>query len=121
MANNKLQTFGPIAISNSAGNLFNPPTLTGGVNVSGSNTYIVLRKLTVLNKTNANATVSFWKGLTGATTAGTEWWGTSMTVPANGNIQYAGQLVLEVADFLVGQASAATTLVITAEGEIGVR
>ena len=121
MANNKLLRIGPVAIPSSAGNLVNPPTLTGGVNVGGSNTFLTLRHMVITNKTNANATVSLYIGLTGATSAGTEFWAIQRTVPANSAIEFGGQLVLEVADFLVGVASAGTTLVFEAEGELGIR
>jgi len=121
MAGNKIQTSGPIALTNAAANLLNPPTLTGGVNVAGTNTYMIIRHMVVTNKTANFATVTFYKGLSGATTAGTEFWAVARTVPPNITIEFGGILVLEAADFLVGLANASTTLTFEAEYEIGIR
>ncbi len=121
MAGNKLQRTGPLAITNAAANLMNPPTLTGGVNVGGSNTYLIIRHIIVNNKTSSFATVSLYIGATGASAAGTEFWATARTVPPNTAIEYFGAVTLEAADFLVGLANASTTLTFEAEYEIGIR
>lgn len=120
MASNKIFNFGPVAIANAAGNLLNPPTATGGVNGGSSNNYVVLRHIRVVNKTAGAATFSLFKGATGASAAGTEVVGSSLNVPANSFVDWYGTMRFDTADFLVGSASAAATLTIQGEGEIGV-
>jgi hypothetical protein len=65
-------------------------------------------------------TFSLYIGATGANAAGTEFMGTATSVPANSYIDWYGAVPLDIADFLVGGASAATSLTIQGEGEIGV-
>lgn len=122
MAQNKRVTFGPIALTNTlTTNILNPPTTTGGVNCGTPNTYVILTHVRIVNKTATAATCSFWKGLTGANTAGTEVIAQGTSIPANSYLDWYGNLALDVADFLVGGASVATTLTFQAEGEIGLR
>lgn len=121
---NKPVRFGPVAIAASAGNLFNPGTLTGGVNMpSGANLYFLLRKIRIINKSANTETYSLFIGATGGSAAGTEFGGSATPIAAKSfvDIPCGGQgLRLDVADFLTGLASTVTTLVIEAEGEIGV-
>ena len=116
--------FGPIALTNTyTTNLLNPPTATGGVNGGSSAQQILLNHIRIVNKTGSDATFRLFLGLTGANTAGTEIIGYDMTVPANDAVDwYAGGqgLVIDSADFLVGGASASTTLTIEGEGSIRV-
>ncbi len=122
MAANKTIRIGPVALSATlTTNIVNPPTLTGGVNApSGSNTYLVLKHIRVVNKTGGAVTCSFWLGATGANAAGTEVIGTGLSIPANSYMDWYGLLRLDVGDFLVGGAGAGTSLSFEAEGEIGV-
>ena len=121
MASNRPFRFGPIALTTTlTANLLNPPAASGGVNAGSSGQYIVLRHVRILNKTGSAATFSLWLGATGANAAGSEVIGTAKSVPANDSIDWYGQMRLDVADFLVGGASANTTLTIQGEGEIGV-
>jgi len=121
MAANKTFRFGPIALTNTlTTNLLNPATATGGVNGGSSSQYIVLKHIRIVNKTAGAVTCSFWLGLTGANTAGTEVIGNGLSVAANSFIDWYGLLRLDAADFLVGGASANTSLTIQGEGEIGV-
>lgn len=122
MAQNKTFRFGPIALTATlTTNLLNPATTTGGVNGGGSgNLYIVLKHIRIVNKTAGAVTCSFWLGATGANAAGTEVIGQGLSVAANSYVDWYGLLRLDVADFLVGGASAGTSLSITGEGEIGV-
>lgn len=118
---NKTTRYGPIALTNTyTTNILNPPTASGGVNAGSSSQYILLRHVRVVNKTNANATFRLWLGATGANAAGTEVIGYDTVVPANGAFDWYGVLRIDAADFLVGGASAATTLTFEAEGEQGV-
>ena len=121
MAQNKTFRFGPVALSNTlTTNVLNPPTATGGVNAGSSAQYIVLRRIRIVNKTAGAVTFSLWLGATGANAAGTEVIGTGLSIAANSAFDWYGQLRLDAADFLVGGASAATSLTIEGEGEIGV-
>lgn len=121
MAANKLFRFGPVALTTTlTTNILNPPTASGGVNAGSSSQYIILRKLTIVNKTSSAATFSLWLGATGANAAGTEVMGSGRSVPANGVIEIICMLRLDAADFLVGGAGTAAALTITGEGEIGV-
>lgn len=122
MASNKTFRFGPIALTGTyTTNLLNPATTTGGTNGGGSgNLYLVIRHIRIVNKTGTAATYRLFIGATGGNAAGTEFMGYDASVPANGNVEWFGALRLDTADFLVGGASAATTLTIEGEGEIGV-
>ncbi len=121
MASNKTFRFGPIALTTTlTTNLLNPPTATGGTNGGSSSQYIILRHIHILNKTGTAATFSLWIGATGANTAGTEFWGTGVSVPANDFKDWYGMVRIDAADFLVGGAGTGTALTIEAEGEIGV-
>jgi len=118
---NKTFRFGPIALTNTlTTNLLNPPTATGGTNGGSSAQYIILKHIRWVNKTAGAITFSHWLGATGANAAGTEVLGQGKSVPANDYIDWYGYLRLDSADFLVGGASANTSLSIEGEGEIGV-
>jgi hypothetical protein len=101
---------GPVALSNVlTTNIYNG---AGG----SSLIYDVVRHIHVVNKTGANVTFSIWLGATGANAAGTEVFN-GQSVPANDTFDFYCSLRLGSADFLVGGASAATSLTITIEGE----
>ena len=120
---NKAFRFGPIAIANAAGNLLNPGTTTGGVNSTASpyqNLRIILTHIRIVNKTGGAVTFSLYIGATGGSAAGTEFMGTATSVPGASAVDWYGRVPLDVADFLSGLASAATSLTIEGEGEIGV-
>lgn len=114
--------FGPIALTNTlTTNLLNPPTAAGGVNGGSGNQYILLKHVRIVNKTVGAVTCSFWLGGTGGNVAGTEVIAQAKSVPANDAIDwYSPGLLIKAADFLVGGASANTSLTIEGEGEIGV-
>lgn len=121
MASNKTFRFGPVAMSNTlTTNILNPPTATGGTNAGSSSQYIILRHIRIVNKTAGAVTFSLWLGATGANAAGTEVVGIGLSVAANSSYDWYGMMRLDAADFLVGGASAATSLSIQGEGEIGV-
>ena len=67
----------------------------------------------------SSATFSLWKGLTGANTAGTEFLGTAITVAANSAFEWFGAARFASTDFLVGGASAGTTLTLWGIVELG--
>lgn len=133
MANNKAVRFGPAALTTTTTtNVLNPPTLTGGTGLAGTNanTYLILRHIRVTNKTTSPAQCALWLGATGANTAGTEaiFGGVAsagalaqgVIVPAQSYIDWYGQLRMDPADFLVGGTATATALTIEGEGEIGI-
>ena len=121
MAQNKVFRFGPIALTATlTTNILNPATATGGVNGGSSSQYIVLKHIRVVNKTAGAVNFSLWLGATGANTAGTEVIGQGLSVAANSYVDWYGLLRLDAADFLVGGASALTSLSIEGEGEVGV-
>lgn len=112
--------FGPLALTNTyTTNILNPGTTTGGVNSGALNLRIILRHIRIVNKTAGAVTFRLFLGATGANAAGTEIIGYDLSVAANSYIDWYGYLPLEPADFLVGGASAATSLTIEGEGEIG--
>lgn len=121
MAANKLQRFGPVALSNTlTTNILNPAAAgAGAVGYTASASYILIRHVRIVNKTGGAVTCSFWLGATGGNVAGTEVIGQGLSVLANSFIDWYGALRLDAADFLVGGASAATSLSFEAEGEIG--
>lgn len=124
MAANKTFRFGPVALSSTlTTNILNPGTTTGGV-ASTSAPYdklrITLRHVRIVNKTAGAVTFSLYVGATGANAAGTEFIGTGLSVAANSAFDWYGLFPLDTTDFLVGGASAGTSLTINGEGEIGV-
>lgn len=122
MAQNKQVRFGPVAVANAVGNLFNPPTLSGGVNPPPTSTasYVIIRHIRLVNKTGGAITFSGYIGATGGSAAGTEFLGNALSVAANSYVDWYGAVRLDTADFLTGVASAAASLTIEGEGEIGV-
>ena len=108
MAGTIKRTFGPLALT---------ATLTTNVyNNTSALIYDVITHVHVVNKTAGAVTFSLWIGATGANTAGTEWFN-GQSVAANGVFDWYGRLKLTTTDFLVGGASAATSLTIEAEGD----
>lgn len=121
MAQNKAFRFGPVALTSTlTTNILNPPTASGGTNAGSSSQYIILRHIRIVNKTAGAVTFTLYLGATGANTAGTEVIGTALSVAANSAYDWYGALRLDASDFLVGGASANTSLTIQGEGEIGV-
>ena len=117
---NRPYRLGPLALTNTlTTNILNPGTTTGGVNSGTFNLYIIIYRFNIFNKTASPATFSLWIGATGANLAGTEFF-TAVSVAANSYFPYSGRLRFDVTDFLVGGASANTTLTFEAEGEIGI-
>ena len=102
------RTFGPVGLSN---------TLTTNVynNPSGL-IYDILRQIHVVNVTNAAAWFSLYLGLTGVNTAGTELF-IEKSIAAYDVYDWYCTLKMLTTDFLVGGASAASTLTITGMGE----
>ena len=123
MAANKAVRFGPVIMSATlTTNILNPPTLTGGTGLAGTNSasYLIIRHIRITNKTGSPATASLWIGATGANAAGTEFGFQGTSVAANSYVDWYGQLRLDTADYLVGGAGTGSALTIEGEGEIGI-
>ncbi len=122
MAANKKFNFGPVALTNSLiTNILNPATAAGGTNGGSSAQYILITHMRITNRTAGAVTFTLFKGATGSNTAGTEV-AIAKSVPANDSIDlyFPAGMRFDAADFLVGGASATTSLTIQGEGEIGV-
>lgn len=120
MASLKTISIGPLALTATlTTNIANPPTAAGGVNCGSSSQYVIIRKYAVVNKTNGAVSFTLYKGATGANAAGTEI-KYQQTVEAYKTYECFDGFRLDAADFLVGGASAATSLIFFATGECGV-
>lgn len=123
MAQNKLFGFGPVALTNTIGtNILNPAvtSMAGPVGITIAQPYLIIRRIRIVNKTASAATFSLYIGGTGATTAGTEFLGTGQSVAANSSFEWYGAKRLDSTQFLVGGASASTTLTIEGDIELGI-
>jgi hypothetical protein len=122
MAQNKLLNIQPIALTATlTTNILNPnvTAVTGPVGFTMTQPYLIIRAIKVANKTAGAVTFSLWKGATAGNVAGTELYN-AVSVPANSVFSDVVLLRLDAADFIVGGASAATSLTISFMGEIGV-
>lgn len=109
MAGTIKRTVGPVALTT---------TLTTNVyNNTSALVYDVIKHIHIVNKTAGAVTFSLWLGATGANAAGTEIIGTGRSIAANSAFDWYGNLKMTSTDFLVGGASANTSLTLTAEGE----
>ena len=121
--NNRILNVGPIALTSTlTTNIFNVGTgarATPPTGFTEPGFYALIRKVRITNKTASEATFSLWKGASGANAAGTEFIGTGYKVPAYSAVEVVGLMRFDAADYLVGGASASTTLTITLEGELG--
>ena len=98
---------GPAYLANAAADIYTPPAST---------IYTIIRHIHVANKTAGAVTFSLYVGATGGSAGGTEIF-SGHSVPANSEFDYYCAMVMKSTDFLSGLASAATSLVITVEGE----
>jgi hypothetical protein len=122
MAQNKAFRFGPVALTATlTTNILNPTitSLAGPVGFTATQPYLIIKHIRIVNKTGGAVTFSLWLGITAGNVAGTEVIGQGLSVAANSFIDWYGLLRLDAADFLVGGASAGTSLSIEGEGEIG--
>lgn len=122
MAQNKIECFGPVALTNTLTTNIIAPAAAGasGVGYTPTASYIILTHIRIVNKTAGAVTFSLYKGATGANAAGTEFMGLGTSVAANSYVDWYGRLILAGTNgFLVGGASANTSLTLQAEGEVG--
>jgi hypothetical protein len=123
MAANKILNVQPIALTATlTTNLLNcgVTSMTGPVGLTVGQPYMILRHIRIANKTAGIVSFSLWKGATGANVAGTEIIGTAIPIAANSGQDFYGIWRFDSTDFLVGGASAATSLTMTVDGEIGI-
>lgn len=110
MAGTPKRLFGPLALT---------ATLTTNIyQGAGASAliYDTLRMLHIVNKTAGAITFTIYLGATGGNAAGTELF-VAKSVPANDYVDWYCNLRLTSTDFLVGGASALTSLVITGMGD----
>lgn len=122
MASNKLEIFGPVALTTTLTTNIIAPAAAGAsaVGYTATATYIIIRHIRIVNKTGSAATFTLYKGGTGGNVAGTEFMGVATSVAANSYVDWYGQLRLEGTNgFIVGGAGTTTALTFTAEGELG--
>lgn len=98
---------GPAYLANAAADIYTPPN---------SAVYTVIRHIHIANVTAGALTFSLYVGATGGSAGGTQLFGT-YAIAANSTVDYYCALRMGSTDFLTGVASAATSLVITVEGE----
>ena len=119
-------SIGPVALTTTlTTNIFNPGTTTGGVNCTAApfnKLFAELYFLRVVNKTIYPVTVSLWLGASGANAAGTEFLWQGYSVAPNGFVEWYSAVGerMSVDRFLVGGASASTSLSIHGEALIGI-
>ena len=101
---------GPAYLAASATDIYTPPAST---------IYTVIRHMHFANVTGGAVTFTIYVGATGASAAGTQLFG-AKSIAANDVYDWYGVLRMASTDFLVGLASAATSLTITVEGGQGV-
>ena len=120
MQNKDFRT-GPVAMSNSAANILNGAvtSLAGPVGITLTQPVLHIRKVTIVNKTAGSVNASLFIGASAGSAAGTEFLVSAYPIPANSYIERYCNTRMESADFLTGLASAATSLTIEIEGEVG--
>lgn len=121
MAQNKLETFGPVALTSTlTTNIIHPADAgANGVGYTPGVAYILLTHIRIVSKAAGAVTFSLWLGATGANTAGTEVVGSGYTIAGGGTFDWYGRMRITNSQYLVGGASANTSLTLEAEGEVG--
>jgi len=118
----KFFRFGPVALSATLTTniLKGPVQAAAGTGVVAQDIYMVLRHIRIVNKTAGPVTFSLWIDATGGNSAGKEVIGTGLSIAANSAYDWYGMLRMDAADYLVGGASAATSLTIEGEGTLAI-
>lgn len=111
---------GPVAMANSATNIANfaITSLSGPVGWTATQPLAYITRIRIVNKTAGAVTFSLYKGASGASAAGTEVVGTAKSIAANDAFEWYGSIEMKSTDFLVGLASAATSLTFECSGEV---
>lgn len=125
MASNKIFNSQPAYIATGGAgtlNLFNTFTSAtpAPVGYPFSQPYAIMKHIRVTNQLTTSAVnVSLYKGLTSASTAGTQFALASVSIPAQSYVDWYGQARFDSTDFLCGVASLPLSAIINMEGEIG--
>lgn len=98
---------GPAFLAAAVANIYTPPAAT---------IYNILRQIHIANVTAGAVTFTLYIGATGGSAAGTELF-KAYSVAANSSFDHYLYRRMDAADFLTGLASAATSLVITVDGD----
>ena len=101
---------------NLAGPAFIPSGVSNIIAAPAATLVNTLRHIHVANRTNATAKFRLWLGATGASTAGTDLF-FDKPVSAYDVYDHYLQLTQKSTDYLTGQASVASALVITITGD----
>jgi len=108
MAGTPKRLAGPLSLTASAANVYNP----------SANTYAIVRHIHLANTTASAKTFELFVGATAGSAAGTQLF-MDYSIAANSTYDYYCSLVMTSSDFLTGLASAASnSVVITVEGEL---
>lgn len=110
MANTLKRIAGPAYLANAVADIYTPPAAT---------IFTVIRHIHFNNVTAGAVTMTIYVGATGGSAGGTELF-KAYSIPANSSFDYYCALRMASTDFLSGLASAASSIVITVEGEQGV-
>jgi len=113
----KYHRVGPTDLGNSAANIFNPPTVSGGTNTGSPTVRAIIRRVQLVNHDSAAHTTSLFVGATGGSAAGTEFCTSATSIPANSEKTYYPSAALVAADFLTGFADAANKVSINLDVE----
>ena len=121
MAANKTENFGPVTLSTVLTTNIVAPAAAGAsaVGYTATATYILIQHIHISNRTGTAATVTLYKGATGANLAGTDLF-VGLSVAANNVYDWYGKLRLEGTNgFIVGGSGTLNALTFEAEGEVG--
>jgi hypothetical protein len=121
MAANKTENFGPVTLSTTLTTNIVAPAAAGAsaVGYTATATYILIQHIHISNRTGTAATVTLYKGATGANAAGTDLF-VGYSVGANSVYDWYGKLRLEGTNgFIVGGSGTLNALTFEAEGEVG--
>lgn len=123
MAQLKLLNIQPILLTTTiTTNLLNcnVTSLAGPIGFTMTQPYLIIRRLTITNRTSTAATFTIYKGASATNAAGTELY-LAVSVPANSQFVDPRGLRLDSGDFLVGGSATASALILTLDPvEIGV-
>lgn len=120
MASNKLERFGPAAMPVAVTDYVKPAAAgASGTGYTPTASYIILRHIRIVNKTAAACTLTMYIGATGGTSAGTEFGAGLISVAANSYFEWYGAVRLASTEVLTATCQTVTSLVFTAEGEVG--
>jgi hypothetical protein len=107
----KLLNIAPVVLTNTAGtNLLNCAlgSLSGPIGLTLTQPRVRITGASFINATGSAVSVSLFKGATGAHAAGTEVYGSSLSIPPNGTYIDYTEVILDAADFLTGSGLGVT-------------